>query len=289
MIIGQANSPFNSSGVVGSVTPENGKDFSISRNLCFVSTSTETFSFESCGDNTDVILPNEDENGDVSVGDLLDALHSLRGPKRIRRPRRSVPRLLHSDTRRFYATMLANAFNSYDEQYLHAFLELYMTPLATSSQPALKSEVMTKPSILLVGINSILRFRSFYDAFVSDQTIRVENVRVVRYSNRETSKVVCDLEVAWTQIYDHHGVHSFISSAMRSNPNVEFREVSDGYEYRSTTCWSENSEAVEPPVCSFLPTLLPIQRRTRMVMPLTLHINELRQIFAMECGSASVA
>lgn len=271
---------------------EDGDHFSLRSSTTLTSSgvSSNINSYQS----TDTISSKEEESGDVGVGDLLDALYCFKGPKRIRLPRRVVPRLLRSDPRRHYASMLVNALNSHDMSYLQSFFERYMIPNATVSHPAVKSELMTKPSLLIVGIDNIVRFRSFHEPFVPDQVTRAENVKVVRYGNREISKVVCDIKLTWTQIYDHHCVHRFVSSVMRLIPNVEIKEVPDGYEYRSTTGLTENGGSRElsqnspGPVCPYAPTLLTKLRKMQMVMPLTLHINELRQISSVEFGSALV-
>lgn len=257
---------------------------------------------------SDSVTSKEDKNGDVSVGDLLDALYCFRGPKRIRLPRRPVPRLLHSDPRRYYATMLMNVINSHNTSYMQSFVERYMTPQTTLKRPAMNMEVTAKTSILLDGRDAILRYWSFLCAILPDQIMKTDNIRVVRSSNSETSKVVCDLVSSWTQICDQQFVFRCISSAMMATPGMETKEISDGYEYRclgkmysidsnkKKRCFSDLIETngarltlpdapttLRDPAANFGR----IKSVTTMAMTLTLHIDELRQISALEFGAAS--
>lgn len=247
----------------------------------------------------------EDENDDVSIGDIIDALYPFQRPKRIRLPRRPVPRLLQSDPRRFYTSMLLNALNSNDAPYLRSFVERYMIPHATLRRPVAKMGVVTKPSLLLVGSESMLRFWNFQSAFIPDRVAQAENIRVVRYSNSEACKVVCDLILTSTQIYEDRSVKSLVTSAMLSTPGMEMKVVSDGYEYHSTKlthsthlmerkrpAYVLNETTPSDSRVTYGPVDLVLMEKPRLVqmaMTLTLHINELRQITSVEYGTASFA
>lgn len=294
-------SSFSSGSDDGSLSPRDDDNASLRS-----TTSSVTFNYNRGRSNDTIatISSKDEEGGDVSVGDLLYALYPFQRPKRIRPPRRLVPRLFQSDPRRFYASMLMNALNSHDVPYMQTFIERYMIPQATLSRPAVNTEVFAKPSLLLVGTDAMLRYWSFLGVIVPDQTTQAENIRVVRTSNSESCKVVCDLVSSSTQIYDHQCVKGLISSAMFSSPEMEMKEVPGGYVYRSLKtmdptdidrkkrCFSDLNEHVFPgPAVTYGPLnlrLLPKPKRTQMAMTLTMHINELRQISALEYGSVTI-
>lgn len=250
----------------------------------------------------------EDDSMEVGIGDLLYALYPFQKPKRVRGIRRKlpvVPRLIQSDIRRNYSTMLLNALNSHDPLFIQPFVEKYLTPFVTLTKPAVKTAVMVKPSTFVEGADALVRYWSMLSIIIPDQILQAENVQVVRNSKDNSCRIVCDLISSCTQLYEHQlsarsllststtGSYAEINDSINDGHGRKKQRVDDGA-IVAYNCPCEPvfcAIAGPPPAVAYGPLhlrLLPKPLKIQMIMKLTLHVNEMQQISSLEYGAASL-
>lgn len=239
-----------------------------------------------------------DPDEDISVNDLMYALYPFQKRKRIRYThKRAVPKLLQSDLRRHYANILFNVLNSHDYSIMQSFSERYLASSVIMRRPGVRTELVEKPSVLVEGSETLLRYWGVLCLLLPDQISQVENVRVVRYSNSERSKVVCDVVSSCTQIYQHHDCSEILLNdrtyPSSADSEIFFATTLGGVEYRSRKrLRGPDAESDIAKVVSFGPLhirMLPRPMKVQLAMTVTLHINEFYQISEVEYGTVTVA
>jgi hypothetical protein len=144
-----------------------------------------------------------------------EATQQITKPKRIRKRRYFfAPRVVKRDIRRYYATMMANVFNSLDEHTVKSFLQTFAIPnlrirkndslnFSTSSlfQNSFGNELIsdTPVGIEWTYINFLVH-RSMFP----DQTMQIISSRLHTRSGTEKTMLAVDVRIEFTRMHDVH-------------------------------------------------------------------------------------
>lgn len=172
---------------------------------------------------SDFIDPyNDDDDGSSPSTDPgrngLEAVCGVDRPKR-KRPKRKknfIPRVIKSDIRRHYSTMITNVINANNHELLKSFFHSYAIPtfrmntrqIDPASYAHLPQEVVQNNIAKFVkGISfngeEWLKFHSLVNNMISpDQVLRLRDVRLVTRLNDHRSVIVMSVDVELSHIFE---------------------------------------------------------------------------------------
>lgn len=191
---------------------------------------------------------------DMDDGDDDD----LPGKKRKVNP---LPRIVKSDIRRFYPTMIENVFNSNDFRYFTSFFKSFALPSMTvAAQPFSPGSCLLVPTsqnsennkIVVRNGYSWMRFQFFKQALLhADNIFRVLHTSIVRRPHAKESAVVLLVDVHVSRIYDINAAEfeEFISSPRRVPIISQLSEDSDESSSEESAVdapWSSACDEVDP-------------------------------------------
>lgn len=135
---------------------------------------------------------------------------------RPKRKKNYIPRVVKSDIRRHYGSMVANVLNSCNNELMHSFFQNYAIPAFRMEMRQVdpSSYAHLPPQVIQNNVSKFVKGISFdgeeWLKFMSpvchaaspDQVFRLNNVRLVTRLNDESSLVVMDTEIEGSRVYD---------------------------------------------------------------------------------------